>query len=534
MIIPASVVAETWIPFSVVLLVELFVCIVFVQHLASRKRRECGSFAVSALGLFFALLTSSLLPVDIFLVSFAKDQHGHFKSWAATKEKRDNISDLMQYSYYALYGMDVLFVFAILPFVFFYNQSRDEDEEDRGTYMTSRCMSAFKWTVGFILFAGLLLLMGAVIPLRDNPRGNSTDIDDLKKLFPELTANKGESTIAMVLNILMLIGLFFLCFYGAFGMATMPISWIFGKLSFQSTRDELLTNEQALRIKSESARKRGARREMNRLEGELNDTRRQLDLLNKMEARCCSSCTLFIRPFQVIFGLFFLAVSVFIVAVIFTTSLNRLLRGEGYKYGYVISGSDSWLNPFDWVLVQLQLVFPMDYVLIVFILVYLVMCTAAGIVRIGIRLCVVKLYRIRPRKTKPEALLFLVYILMFSILAVNVLFYSIAPGYFTYGTQTWMNSTSEEVIKCANEVDIDECVPTRSADVLLRYMYKWWVFGFCYYWANWFFVAVFLLGFIYRCARGRSRATAVEFEAGYDSEESLSDDQDPLLPSYRP
>ena len=39
-------------------------------------------------------------------------------------------------------------------------------------------------------------------------------------------------------------------------MAAMPVSWIFGRLSLESTRDDLVTSEQALKVRIESAKKR--------------------------------------------------------------------------------------------------------------------------------------------------------------------------------------------------------------------------------------------------------------------------------------
>ncbi|XP_063716431.1 probable lysosomal cobalamin transporter [Symsagittifera roscoffensis] len=536
MIIPSSVLAATWIPFSVVLLVELVLCVVFVQYFASRKRRECGSFLVCILGLLVALLSSSLLPVDIFLVSFAKE-NGQFKEWAASKESRNEMNELMQYAYYGLYGLDMLFVFGILPFAFFYNQSRDEADEDN--HLSSRCVSALKWTTAFVLFAALLLTLGALIPLRETPGSNSS-ISDLEWIIPKLGNDRGENSLALVVNIFTTLGVFFLCFYGAYGMAAMPVSWIFGRLSLESTRDDLVTSEQALKVRIESAKKRNGRiKEVARMEGELEDVRRQLGILEQMEAKwCCAKCFLLCRPFQFLAGLIFFAISLFVVGVIVTTNLDRILNGEGYRYGYVINGT-AWVNPIDYVLTQLQVAFPIDYIVLVCLLVYIVMCVVAGIVHSGIRICCVSLYKIRPRKTKPEALLFLVYILIFSILAVNVLFFSIAPGYYSYGTQTWNNATvnGTKSVKCADHPKPEECVKTANADFLLAYFYKMWVFGAIYYWSNWLFVSIFLAGLVFRCARGRPKATDAHFQREYDSEDEdneMSEDNDPLLPAFRP
>ena len=84
---------------------------------------------------------------------------------------------------------------------------------------------------------------------------------------------------------------------------------------------------------------------------------------------------------------------------------------------------------------------------------------------------------------------------------------------------------------------LEECVKTANANFLLAYFYKMWVFGAIYYWSNWLFVSIFLAGLVFRCARGRPKATDAHFQREYDSEDEdneMSEDNDPLLPAFRP
>lgn len=48
------------------------------------------------------------------------------------------------------------------------------------------------------------------------------------------------------------------------------------------------------------------------------------------------------------------------------------------------------------------------------------------------------MYKIRPHKTKPQALLFMCLIMMCLILALNVMLYTLAPEYMTYGFQKYI------------------------------------------------------------------------------------------------
>ena len=55
-----------------------------------------------------------------------------------------------------------------------------------------------------------------------------------------------------------------------------------------------------------------------------------------------------------------------------------------------------------------------------------------------------QLYKIRPQKTMPQALLFFVYILMYVVLAINVVLMSLAPQYMMYGNQKYQVSGTDK------------------------------------------------------------------------------------------
>ena len=45
------------------------------------------------------------------------------------------------------------------------------------------------------------------------------------------------------------------------------------------------------------------------------------------------------------------------------------------------------------------------------------------------------MYKIRPRRTRPQGILLLCMILMFIILAINIIVYQLTPQYSMYGSQ---------------------------------------------------------------------------------------------------
>ncbi|KAL8172701.1 UNVERIFIED_CONTAM: hypothetical protein K2H54_009629 [Gekko kuhli] len=60
--------------------VILAFCWVYVRKYQSRRESEVISTITAIFALAIALITSALLPVDIFLVSYVKNQNGTFKS----------------------------------------------------------------------------------------------------------------------------------------------------------------------------------------------------------------------------------------------------------------------------------------------------------------------------------------------------------------------------------------------------------------------------------------------------------------------
>ena len=53
-------------------------------------------------------------------------------------------------------------------------------------------------------------------------------------------------------------------------------------------------------------------------------------------------------------------------------------------------------------------------------------------------LLLLQLYKIRPKKTRPQALLFLCMILLLIVLHTSYVIYSLAPQYVMYGSQKYL------------------------------------------------------------------------------------------------
>ncbi|EPY81839.1 putative lysosomal cobalamin transporter [Camelus ferus] len=209
-------------------------CWIYVRKYQSQRESEVVSTITAIFSLAIALITSALLPVDIFLVSYMKNQNGTFKDWANANVSRQ-IEDTVLYGYYmnagvdngeilyptqgsfkavvlssslvflslrsetlplldadfgtvtlALYSVILFCVFFWIPFVYFYYEEKDDDDTGKCTQIKT----ALKYTLGFVVICALLLLVGAFVPLNVPNNKNSTEWEKVKFLFEELGSSQ--------------------------------------------------------------------------------------------------------------------------------------------------------------------------------------------------------------------------------------------------------------------------------------------------------------------------------------------------------
>lgn len=71
--------------------------------------------------------------------------------------------------------------------------------------------------------------------------------------------------------------------------------------------------------------------------------------------------------------------------------------------------------------------FPVDYVLVSLIVYFFFAATMSGVKTLGVRFCHLQMFKIRPRRTPPQGMLFLAFILMFTMISLNVVMLALAP-----------------------------------------------------------------------------------------------------------
>uniref|UniRef100_A0AAY4BPH5 Lysosomal cobalamin transport escort protein LMBD1 n=1 Tax=Denticeps clupeoides TaxID=299321 RepID=A0AAY4BPH5_9TELE len=493
-----------WTPFGFLEVILAF-CWVYIRKYQSHQDSEVISTITAICALAVALITSALLPVDIFLVSFMKYPNGTYKEWAANNETRGQIEDTVLYGYYTLYSIILFCVFFWIPFVYFYYEEKDDDNANK----CLQVKNALKYTIGFIIVCAALLLIGFQTGLSSH----FLSADSL-------------AALSFSISSLTLIGMLAVITYTAYGMSVLPLNLIKGTRSIayerlENTEDieEVEHQIEKLKSKCEDGRPLSMRdrRNLQELEAKLQVLHRRGRHLEIVERNCCTKVGSALRPLKILLGVFFVLVALLFIVALFISNLDKALHSAGISSGFIIFGTNL-TNPLNELLLALQPVFPLDYVLITVITVYFVFTSMAGIRNMGIWFFWMRLYKIRPRRTRPQALLFLCMILLLIVLHTSYMIYSLAPQYVMYGSQKYLLNQTAVTRICDADAPEDQCTVTRS----YLFLHKFWFFSTIYYFGNWAFIVVFLIGLIISCCKGKK--SVIEGEVEVDDSD-MSDDE---------
>jgi len=293
-------------------------------------------------------------------------------------------------------------------------------------------------------------------------------------------------------------------------MSNLPLTWIKGAKSLDEEKKEIGKKiEGTERKKKKNRDAYDADNEKKKLEKQLQHVKRAHQGVNKLKV--------ILRPFGFIFGIVFFLLSALIAVSIFLTLIDRLINhlGCGLACGFILSHSGVF-NPLDRLLVLLSHVFPLDYILLLIVILYLYLATLNGIVYWGIRLCCMRLYDFREQRTKPQGLLIASIYLMTSLLAIMNQLITIAPNYAMFGSQktVYHNKTVLCGLSYYNNAT-NECVPTQVGDIVNLISLKAPLFGFIFFVMSCAFIVMWVIGVF--IAALRSRDSSVEYISSGES-----------------
>jgi len=120
--------------------------------------------------------------------------------------------------------------------IFFYYEEKQEEERK-----AIRIRSAVKWTIGFLIFLIILIILGIFVPqLATLPSDNSTsEWDRVKYLIDHFDSSRVEDSISFAIFTISIIGFFLLTIYTGYGSIACPLSLIRGKRSARLQQESI-------------------------------------------------------------------------------------------------------------------------------------------------------------------------------------------------------------------------------------------------------------------------------------------------------
>ncbi|KAG6002346.1 hypothetical protein E4U21_003164 [Claviceps maximensis] len=547
-----------WITYAVAVGLCLLAAIITTLTWQTSRDRSAVVSVVATVSLTSLLATVLLLPVDIALVSATGSvSQGTKKEWA-TPERINHILLTLKIVYYCLYSADALLCLVIIPFAYFWYEEYDEVEfEEEGRTWQSRFWAAIKYTLFFVAFVVVLFLLGFFVPSPgDTYKGGHWDLDYFKNL---VVRNHAEKALTFALGLLMTFGTLIYVVYTGSGLALMPVSFIKSAPSISAPQ---LSATTASQLEQNRERQRQLEmRNIGRQEGLSRKDRRELDALvreeqtlvrrerlaadaqgegrSKVYRAWLRLCAL-LRPIKMLGGLLLLTLSLLIWVSMLITGIDKAKNSVcKQRCGYIL-GRIHIFQPMNWVFVKLARAFPIDYVLMALLVLFLFSSTISGIATVGIRFLWIRIFQIRRGRTAPQALLIATVMLTLAILAINyAVTMLVAPQYSIYGTQTFCSNKPDypgAAPSCKDHADLvkpcsealnfkhakDICTPSVMSTFLNRITITWPFFGVIDFWAQFAFLGVFLIVFVTALFRS-PRINTAEFDedAEADEEEGL-------------
>jgi len=546
-----------WVAYGVAVLLVLLVAIITTLTWQAPRERSAVVTTVAIVSLTALLATVFLLPVDIALVSStASATYGHKKDWA-TPHRVDGILHTLKIVYYTLYSLDALLCLIVIPFAYFWYEEYDEVDEEEGTASTAgRLYRAAKYTTIFVLLVVILFLVGFFVPAAGNDHGKHLDLDYFKRLLSE---NQGEKALSFSVGLLITLGTLLYTLYTGAGLALLPVSFI--KSAPSISAPQLSETTATALERNRELQRQIEMRNAGRPDSMPQKDRRELDALLReertlvrrerlaAEARGEGQSTLFrvwtkvqtvFRPLKLLGGILLLLTAILIWVSMLITGIDKAANSLCKAHCGYILGHINVFQPVNWLFVKSATAFPVDYILMAFLVLLFFSSSITGIATVGIRFLWVRIFQIKKGRTAPQALLIATVMLALMILAINyAVAMLVAPQYAIYGTQTFCTNTPhtpEAQPDCRSHPDMvrpcsetmsdpkakDVCTPTVMSTFLNRVTFNWPVFGAIDFWAQFAFLGVFLVVFVTTLFRTpRLNLSEIDEEAEADEEEGL-------------
>ncbi|RFU23810.1 hypothetical protein B7463_g12528, partial [Scytalidium lignicola] len=518
--------AFIWISYAVALGLVAFIAAVFTYIYQTPRDRSPLVSIVAILTLTSLLATALLLPVDIALVSSTT-------------------------------SLDAVLCLLVVPFTYFFYEEYDEVEAEEGTQSVGkRSVGALKYTLIFVALVVILFIVGFFAPVARDRKGAHFDLDYFKQLLAE---NHGERALTFALGLLITLGTFLYVLYTGAGLALLPISFI--KSAPAVSAPQLHANTTSALETNRERQRQIEGRNAGRSDGMPAKDRRELEALVREErtlvrrerlaaeamgegksriVRAWAKLASIFRPLKLLGGILLLVLAILIWVSMLITGVDKAKNSICKQHCGYILGRINIFQPINWIFVQSSRAFPTDYVLMGLLVIFFFSSSVAGIAAVGIRFLWIRIFEIRKSHTSPQALLMATVMLALIILAIN---YSIAmivaPQYSIYGAQKFCSAEPSHLWakpNCSNHPELirpcselsgnraarDICTPSVVSTFLNRVTVNFPIFGLLSFWAQFGFLAIFLIVFVTSLFRTpKLDLSELDRDAEADEEEGL-------------
>lgn len=206
-----------------------------------------------------------------------------------------------------------------------------------------------------------------------------------------------------------------------------------------------------------------------------------------------------------------LVTSLLIATSLLCTSTDKLLHSPcGIECGFALE-EKSVFNPADEVLIRLARIFPMDFVMLGCLVLYIFSASLFGVVQLGIRVFCFGVYNLRKFKSMPQALLVMCLVMCHILLVLCTTLLTIAPNYTTFGSQQltredgtttqWCSLGAKSAQSTANGISSSGLQSSSSCHISVIAMFFSRIsvampfFSVSFFFANWAFLLVFVVVF---------------------------------------
>jgi len=337
------------------------------------------------------------------------------------------------------------------------------------------------------------------------------------------TSNGGQRSLTFAIACLTILGFGVWITYTAYGLSAFPVGMMKGKRHAAEEASDIQNDLETAREQSRtiSSHYMTGKKMTDKDQRKLDLLKRQEKVLAKRNQRLVSQQQGFAKvvnmckPFSFVFGILFMLISLLIIISLLLTLVDKISNSCGAPCGF-FAKYPKVPNPIDLLLWNLAPYFPMDYIALGSLILYIFFCTLSGIIRIGVRFLWVHLYNIRKRQTPPQGLLMAAIILMLGLLALNMEILTLAPRYSTFGNQVYaVNGT---IAECNINADPSQCTMTQIGVFVARIEMGTAFFGNVYYFATWAFVLAFFIGVIVSLVKRKSSNTEDDENDEYEDE----------------